>query len=173
MENLGERLVGDYLRYVKECDFIDYNIYTTHTQGEIDVLGVKLSTPQAYICEVAVMLATGIKYKKAGRDTSEILADKFVRAIEYGEHALRGYGYSTTYMLWSPVVRPNQMKDVNKAKEQVLSRTGKTVELIINQDYLKAIEELRKKAREADKDLKSPLMRFLQIEENLRRRYPS
>ena len=36
MENPGETLVGDYLRYVKGCDFVDYNVYTKHVQGEID-----------------------------------------------------------------------------------------------------------------------------------------
>ena len=44
MEDLGERLVGDYLRYLKGCDFIDFNVYTKLVQGEIDVIGVDHAT---------------------------------------------------------------------------------------------------------------------------------
>ncbi len=35
MENPGERLVGDYLRYIKGCDFIDFNVPTKKVQGEL------------------------------------------------------------------------------------------------------------------------------------------
>lgn len=60
MENLGERLVGDYLRYIKRCDFVDFNVYTTATQGEIDVIGVSNIKKTAFVCEVVTHLTTGI-----------------------------------------------------------------------------------------------------------------
>jgi hypothetical protein len=44
MENPGERQVGDYLRYIKGCDFVDFIVYTKKTQGEIDVIGVNHSS---------------------------------------------------------------------------------------------------------------------------------
>jgi hypothetical protein len=34
MENTGERLAGDYLRFIKGCDFVDFNVYTKKSQGE-------------------------------------------------------------------------------------------------------------------------------------------
>ena len=79
MENLGERLVGDYLRYIKECDFVDFNVYTTASQGEIDVVGVALAAKHAYICEVCTHVTTGIQYVKNARpDTSDRLIKKFL-----------------------------------------------------------------------------------------------
>jgi hypothetical protein len=38
MENPGEELVGSYLRAILECSFVEYNLSTHFTQGEIDVL---------------------------------------------------------------------------------------------------------------------------------------
>ena len=39
MENPGEHLVGQYLRTMKKCDFVEYNLRTIFVQGEIDVVG--------------------------------------------------------------------------------------------------------------------------------------
>ena len=38
--NVGEQLVSSYLRYIKKCDFIQTNLYTVESQGEIDVVGI-------------------------------------------------------------------------------------------------------------------------------------
>src|SRR5260370_40337423 len=109
MENPGERLVGDYLRYVKGCDFVDFNVYTTATQGEIDVIGVALATKEAYICEVVTHLTTGIQYVKNKRpDTADRLIKKFLKDIHYGTEAFGDY--AVRYMLWSPVVRRSHGK---------------------------------------------------------------
>jgi hypothetical protein len=102
MENPGERLVGDYLRHIKGCDFVDFNVYTTAVQGEIDVVGVASAKKQAYICEVVTHLTTGIQYVKDKRpDTSDRLIRKFIKDVQYGTHAFPDY--SVEYMLWSPL----------------------------------------------------------------------
>ena len=44
MEDPGEQLVGEYLRAVKNCDFIEYNLQTKFVQGEIDVVGIDSAT---------------------------------------------------------------------------------------------------------------------------------
>src|SRR5262249_48609330 len=109
MENPGERLVGDYLRYIKGCDFIDFNVYTKLVQGEIDVIGVSHANKEAYICEVVTHLTTGIQYVKNARpDTAERLIKKFVKDINYGKAAFDGY--KVAYMLWSPVVHHSNGK---------------------------------------------------------------
>jgi len=84
-ENLGERLVGDYLRHIKGCDFVDFKVYTKEVQGEIDVIGVNLAKREAFICEVVTHLTTGIQYVRNARpDTSDRLIKKFTKDIQYG-----------------------------------------------------------------------------------------
>lgn len=40
MQNIGEEIAGEYLKFVKGCEFIQYNLSTPDVQGEIDVVGV-------------------------------------------------------------------------------------------------------------------------------------
>src|SRR3990170_3497603 len=171
MENPGERLVGDYLRHIKGCDFVDFNVYTKKTQGEIDVIGVNLATKEAFICEVVTHLTTGIQYVKNARpDTSDRLIKKFLKDIQYGSEAFQGY--TVSYMLWSPVVcrsdgKPeyDQFAHLKRVEEEVKAKTDVAIAFVINEDYVAAVDELRAFARQETKELKSPLMRFLQIDE--------
>jgi hypothetical protein len=171
MENPGERLVGDYLRYIKECDFIDFNVYTKLVQGEIDVIGVAHAKKKAYICEVVTHLTTGIQYVRAARpDTADRLIKKFVKDIDYGRAAFDGY--DVAYMLWSPVVhyssgkaQYDQFAHLKQIGDEILHKMGVKIEFVTNQTYLDAIGKLRAFAARESKELKSPIMRFLQIEE--------
>ncbi len=175
MENPGERLVGDYLRYIKGCDFIDFNVYTKLVQGEIDVIGVDHAKKRAYICEVVTHLKTGIQYVKNARpDTADQLIKKFVKDINYGAAAFRGY--TILYMLWSPVVHRaqgnpqyDQFAHFARVGDEIKSKTGVVIQFVTNEAYLEAMEALRTFASHESKELKSPVMRFLQIEEWCRR----
>ena len=171
MENTGERLVGDYLRYIKGCDFIDFNVYTKRAQGEIDVIGVNAAKKQVYVCEVATHLTTGIQYVRDKRpETADRLIKKFIKDIDYGQEAFGDH--HVTYMLWSPVVRQssgnpayNQFVHLKKIADEIKAKRDVEITFIINESYLKALGELRVFARNETKELKSPVMRFLQIEE--------
>ncbi|MEX2381308.1 MAG: hypothetical protein WD490_02905 [Opitutales bacterium] len=171
MENPGETLVDDYLRYIKECDFVNYNVYTKETQGEIDVIGLRNNDKCAYICEVVTHVTTGMQCVRDRRpETGKRLVRKFLKDIVYGRHAFPDY--TVYYMLWSPVVKDsggkdlyNQFQHLNYVREEVLAETDVTVQFVINEDYLMAIDDLRAFAKQESKELKSPLMRFLQIEE--------
>ncbi len=171
MENPGERLVGDYLRYIKGCDFVDFNVYTTAIQGEIDVVAVNNTRKEVYICEVVTHLTTGMQYVKNKRpDTSERLTKKFIKNIHYGSETFPDFNIH--YMLWSPVVRSSNGKDeynqfflLKRAIEDIQAETGIVVESVINAGFASAIEQLRAFASKETKELKSPVMRLLQIEE--------
>ena len=41
-EDIGQNLVGAYLRYIEQCDFVVHNTFLDHEQGELDVIGMKL-----------------------------------------------------------------------------------------------------------------------------------
>jgi hypothetical protein len=175
MPNVGERLVGDYLRISKHCDFIDYNVYTRDAQGEIDVVGIDNKTRKVYICEVAIHLTTGLQYTKNKRpDTCERLIAKFTKDIEYAERYF--VGYEKEFMLWSPILKNskgkieyNQLDHLNRMVEEIQIKKHVSVQLMINQDFHQAFMELKRYAATASEELKSPILRLLQIEGRLER----
>lgn len=170
MENPGERFVGDYLRHIKGCDFVDFNVYTKTVQGEIDVIGINRPDREVYVCEVVTHLTTGMQYVKNARpDTSDRLISKFRKDIAYGRDMFGGE--HVHYMLWSPVVRRSsgkpeydQFAHLERVTTEILRETGIALELVINEAYVAAIDALRQHAGQETKELKSPIMRFLQIE---------
>lgn len=84
MENPGEELVGSYLRAVLECDFVEYNLSTRFTQGEIDVIGISSVKKIVYLCEVATHLETGLQYVRERRpDNIKRFVKKFEKDIRY------------------------------------------------------------------------------------------
>jgi len=42
MQNIGEEIVGDWLKLCCGCEFVEYNLQTPDTQGEIDVVGINV-----------------------------------------------------------------------------------------------------------------------------------
>jgi len=174
MENPGEHLVGQYLREIKECDFVEYNLQTKKTQGEIDVIGINSTTKTVYICEVATHLQTGLQYTKNGStDNVNRFIEKFGKNIRYAKDNFANY--KPIFMLWSPIIREpekknaivNQLRDINEIKEKILKKHNVDIVLVYNEKYLDCINELRKVAKQTTHAMTSPIMRFLQIEEKL------
>ena len=69
--DIGESLVGAYMRQVRECDTVAYDTFLRSGPGEIDVIGVKLgdgdTPPKVYLADVATHL-DGLNY--GGYETS-------------------------------------------------------------------------------------------------------
>jgi hypothetical protein len=79
-------------------------------------------------------------------------------------------------MLWSPIVKNqgpnaknNQTKDVLEIKENLSAEFGVELKVVSNEVYLNCLEQLREYAAKETKELKSPLMRLMQIEEKLKK----
>ena len=73
-------------------------------------------------------------------------------------------------MLWSPVVRAGKQTDVVTSIKRVLKeRHSVDLELIVNREYFQKLEELRQEAKELTRRPAHPVMRFLQIEESVKR----
>ena len=62
--NIGEEIAGTYLKIKRNCDFVEFNLYTTEVQEEIDVVGIDTKSRKVFICEVAIHLETGLQYVK-------------------------------------------------------------------------------------------------------------
>jgi len=173
MQNPGEELVGSYLREVLQCDFVEFNLRTRFTQGEIDVVGINSDKKIAYICEVTTHLEVGLQYVKDDRpDNVGRLVKKFKKDIEYARKFLPNF--ECKFMFWSPIVKSSsakakydQSKDVENIKNILKEDYNVDLQVIINSEYLKCIKKLRAVALQRTDEIKSPIMRFLQIEEKL------
>lgn len=170
MANIGEILVGDYLRIKMNCDFIDYNVYTRDSQGEIDVVGIDNKSRTVYICEVAVHLKTGLQYTKNKRpDTCSRLITKFTKDIEYADRFFKDY--KKEFMLWSPIVKDskgkieyNQQDHLRRMVEEIRKSRNVEIKLMVNEKFHAAFMELKKHAAKTSEELKSPVLRLLQVE---------
>ncbi len=176
MENIGEHLVGQYLQEVKECDFVQYNLQTKFVQGEIDVVAINSNTKEIFVCEVATHLETGLQYTKNGRpDNVNRFKEKFKKNIQYVTKNFNGY--TAHYMLWTPIIKipkkenakNNQEMDLLEVQAYLKEKFNVNLELIYNDKFLLCIDQLREVALNTTSAMTSSIMRFLQIDEKLRR----
>ena len=176
MINLGEELVAAYLENIKDCEFIQQNLYTPDVQGEIDVVGIDLKTKPIYVCEVAIHLTTGLRYVK-NRQPNNVnkLTEKFSKDIEYANKYFPDY--EKHFMLWSPIIKKsketskhNQINDLKEIQQNIFSKYGIDLEFIVNERFLDCLNELREFAKRETKELKSPVLRLMQVEEYLKKR---
>ncbi len=172
--NIGEEIVAAYLQYVKHCEFIQQNLYTPDVQGEIDVVGIHLEEPKKlYVCEVAVHLTTGLRYVKDRQPNNvQKLTEKFGKDIDYANKYFRGHGKH--FMLWSPIVKPSgedakydQMRDIQQIGDIIKAKYNVEIEFIINEKFSECLAELRKIAAEKTEELKSVVLRYMQVEHYL------
>lgn len=178
MENAGEHIVGQYLQLIKKCDFVQYNLQTKTVQGEIDVVGINSEGKEVYVCEVATHLETGLQYTKDNRPNNvPKLKSKFEKDIDYAQKNFGSKGYNCIYMLWTPIVKipkkdntiNNQERDIQEVVDYLKNQKGIDLKVVYNKSFLDCIEELRKIALETTQEIKSPIMRFLQIEEKIKK----
>ena len=174
MPNIGEEIVGTYIRECLDCDFVDYNVETRGEQGEIDVIGINLKEKKAYVCEVVTHLTTGIQYVKDRRpDTYKRLVNKFKKDINYGKKFLKGFKIS--YMLWTPIVKHssniiyNQFESIRKVQEDIFKEFKVKLEIISNELYQEKLNELRAVAKNKTSASNLNVLRYLQIEEHLKK----
>lgn len=173
--NIGEEICGEWLRHVKQCEFVQYNLRTPDVQGEIDVIGISLATHTVYACEVAIHLTTGLQYVKDKRpDNVPRLTAKFRKDVKYIRKAFPEYTH--VFMLWSPVVRNqrtgskyNQGGDVDRVVQAIQREYDVTVQPVINENFQEKLNDLRRMATEETKELDSSVTRLMQVEEHLRR----
>jgi hypothetical protein len=102
------------------------------------------------------------------------LTEKFSKDIEYANKYFPDY--EKHIMLWSPIVKSskvtskeNQLIDLEKIDEKIKGKYGIDIEFIVNEKFLKCLGELRDFAKRETKELKSPVLRLMQVEEYLKK----
>lgn len=158
---MGEYIVGAYLKIIKECDFVDYNIRPPgggiDGLNELDVIGLDFKNKIVYLCEVTTHIL-GLQY---GNNDATVEKIKIKHNIQkhYADMYLSDFP-NKHFMFWSPVV-PNGYITTELEKVDGL-------QLIINKEYTQYVDELRKKAKELTNDIGNPFFRMLQILEHMR-----
>ncbi len=159
--DIGEYIVGAYLKIIKKCDFVDYNVRPPggglEGLNELDVVGLDFKNETAYLCEVTTHIR-GVLYKDNITTVNKIKI-KYKRQKEYANKYLPGF-LNRHFMFWSPVVPKGYIT------EELEKIDG--LELVINKKYAQCIDELRLKAKELTNDVGNPFFRMLQILEHLR-----
>jgi len=159
--DIGEYIVGAYLKIIKDCDFVIYNVRPPGggLQGlnELDVVGLDFKNKIAYLCEVTTHIK-GLLYTD-NKTTVKKIKTKYEVQKEYAKKQLPDFS-NPYFMFWSPVV----------PKGYITSELEKIdgLELVINEKYTQYIDELREKAKELTNDVGNPFFRMLQILEHLK-----
>ena len=173
--NVGEQIVSSYLRYIRGCDFVQTNLYTIESAGEIDVVGINLGQKTVYVCEVAVHLTTGLLYAQGSKSNNvNKLVEKFGRDIQYAQKYLTGYTHR--FELWSPIIKDskgmiehNQIDHMRQVHQKLLTQHGVDLNFVVNERFAECLEEMRAFSGRATEELKCPIMRMLQVEAYLGR----
>lgn len=171
MHNIAEEITGEWLRHIKGCNFVEYNVKGAH-QTEIDVISLQMAQNTIYVCEVAAHVQ-GLQYvntKTSRPDTANKFIQKFKKDKNYvDEHFPH---FKKIYMLWSPLVKIsrtgakyNAMQAVKDVQLQLQKELQIQLELVINEHYLSVINQLKEYASNISYDLsKSAVLRYFQIE---------
>lgn len=160
---MGEYLVGAWLREIAGCDIVDYNLRPpvggSAGQAEFDVLGLDFRDGTAHLCEVATHLG-GLNYGAGYRDTADRLAKKHARQRDYATRYLGGFACHR-FTLWSPRVPVGRLTDALAGIDGL--------ELVINDEFSRRVAELNTKAGTTTRGTGNPFYRALQILAHLRK----
>jgi len=160
--DIGDHVVGAYLKLVQKCDFVDYNVQppgaSSDDTSRFDVVGMDFDGKRIYLCSVATHI-TGLRYGNDNNETVEHIRNKYRFMREYAVAYLPAFD-EQHFMFWSPVVREGFLTH----------ELGKIdgLEIVINEKYARCIDELKKRAAETMHDVGNPFFRSLQIIERLR-----
>jgi hypothetical protein len=138
------------------------------------VVGINTAIKTVYLCEVATHLETGLQYVKERRPNNiERFIKKFEKDIEYANRYFSEF--NKVFMLWSPIVRTakerslyNQINHIREIQKILKEKFAIDLVIMINEDFMKCIEALRKVALKRTDEIKTPILRFLQIGEKLK-----
>ncbi len=155
MPEVGECLVGAYLKLIDACDFVDYNVRAPGGGitglEELDVVGLRFKDHTAFLCEATTHL-WGLRGKTPEK-VVERVRKKYQRQQNYARVHLPQF--TPTYMMWSPVV------PVGYLTRELQNVEGLT--LVINGEYKRRVDALLKKATGERQETGNPVFRLFQI----------
>lgn len=154
--DIGESLVGAYMRQVRGCHTVAYNTRVPGSQAELDVIGVKAGEPvTVWLAEVATHL-DGLNYGGGNAQTAAKITTKVQAARSYAQQVYPEAEHVVE--LWSPIVPSGLVSLMND--------TG--IAVVANEAYTDRIRELVAEARKASSLTGDDAFRLLQLLTRLR-----
>lgn len=165
--DIGESLVGAYLRHIGGCKVVTYNSFFADRQGEVDVVGIETGAPRTvWLCEVTTHIE-GMQLGRRGNRTAEdILREKLERLNAFAEATFPEEHHR--YEWWSPKVRVGKLTEVMHAIEAEWKNAGRSLQFVTNEDYTARIRELAVHAKQNPSTTNEPAYRMLQMLTRLR-----
>ena len=165
--DIGESLVGAYLRHVVGCDVVVYNSFFADRQGEVDVVGLKQGQPRTvWLCEVTTHIGGMLIVRRGKNASKQVIADKLERLLHFAHTTFPGDQYR--YEWWSPYVPVGQLTETMQAVEEAAQGEGRDLRFIINETYTERVRELVKSAESNSSTTNEPAYRMLQVLTRLR-----
>lgn len=165
--DIGESLVGAYLRHVVGCDVVTYNSFFADRQGEVDVVGIENGEPRTiWLCEVTTHIGGMLITSRGDRPQEVILREKLERLHAFAEATFPGDSYR--YEWWSPRVAVGKLSDVMREIEQEWEPAGRDLRFVMNETYTERIRELADNAPKNSSTTNEPAYRMLQVLTRLR-----
>lgn len=160
--DIGESLVGAYLRHIVGCEVVTYNSFFADRQGEVDVVGIQTGTPRTiWLCEVTThiqgMLITG----RGERGQEVVLRQKLDRLHAFAEATFPGDEYH--YEWWSPWVAVGKLTKVIAEIEAEWEAAGRDLQFVMNEEYTERIRALAAHAKKNSSTTNEPAYRMLQV----------
>jgi Holliday junction resolvase-like predicted endonuclease len=166
--DIGESLVGAYMRYIRGCEVVVYNTFLRSQQGEIDVVALKTGKPRTvWICEVTTHIG-GMLYPGAGGTdgTVEKLRAKVLRARNFA--AVTFPTDHLRFEVWSPRVSRGKLTTAFEKLKEEAAGLEMDLAFVMNDDYTDRIRELAEHARHNTSPTSEPAYRMLQVMTHLR-----
>jgi hypothetical protein len=161
---IGESLVGAYLRYIEGCSLVLYNCFLGDKQGEVDVVAIKAPVGDqprtVYLCEVTTHIG-GMSAPMVRK-----VPAKLDRVREYADATFPGEPHR--FQWWSPYVSKGAATTQFDVLRSDWAARGLSVEFIINDLYTRRLDKLVEHARVHSSATSEPAYRMLQMLTRLR-----
>jgi len=165
----GELFVGAYLRIIRRCPIVQYNMRdeARGAQSEVDVLGLDYAGKALYVCEVITHIGGALYSGPNSKDeTVKRVSEKFNRHRSWVSAAFPEFP-GPVFMLWSPYVPVGAKTAAFEDMAATWPGPG-SLELRINGNYAEAMRELVASAGREEKQRGEEFYRMLQLLTHLR-----
>lgn len=161
-----EEFVGEYLKIIEKCDFINYNTNfkinddecnKQNGMAEVDIIGINTKEKKIFVCEVSAQINGIGTY-------ADRVNKKFEKSRKYVETNLKEFGAKTEdikYLFWCPFITDGEKRKI----------TDQDVIIISKQEFLQAVDKLKDYLKDQTQVFFSPVTRFLQVYAHLEKKY--
>jgi hypothetical protein len=166
--DIGESIVGAYMRYVRGCEVVVYNSFLRDQQGEVDVVALRTGPPrEVWLCEVTTHIG-GMLYPASGGPDGTLakLRAKILRAEEFA--AATFPDDPRHFEIWSPRVAKGKLTEAFEELEADLSQDEIELSFVVNEDYTESLRQLAAHAGSNKSATSEPAYRMLQVLTHLR-----